>query len=593
MEIKNLKSVADFEWDFKSFDDENTNKIKEKLNIPLTLAKILDQKGFSEENAESFLNPKVKNDLKDPFSFKDMKKASDRIIKAIRNNEKIGIFGDYDVDGATSSSLLYNYLKSVNPELDIDIHIPDREKEGYGLNTQAIEKFKKDDRNLVISVDCGIASLKEADFAKEINVDLIIIDHHNQASQLPNSYATVNPKREDSDGDFHYLAAVGVVFFVCIAINSTLKKENYFNESKIEEPNLINLLDIVALGTVCDSVPLTDLNRSIVSTGLKIIDKEENIGIKALSEISQSKKSSVYSLGFILGPRINAGGRIGDSSIGAKLLTCTNPIIAENHAKKLNDYNAERKSIEGNIFEEAISQITPEMLEKQYIFVKSKNWHKGIIGIVASKIKEMYNLPTFIATEIKDGILNGSGRSSKDYNLGQTIINAKEKGILKEGGGHKMAAGFTFEEKNEEDFKKAIETDISNFLENKNFKKVINISSILDIKAINIKLIERIESLSPFGIGNPEPKFAISNARLMNFQALKNGVAKAIFSSDSGGSITGMIFNSTPCKIRETLEKNIGKNFLAIGKIQISEFNGRKTTQIILEDLGILDNSKT
>lgn len=593
MEIKNFKSIGNFEWNFNTFDEENTKKIKEHLNLPLTIAKALDQKGFNEKTAENFINPKVKNDLKDPFSFKDMEKAANRIVEAINKNEKIGIFGDYDVDGATSSSLLYNYLKSIKPELDIEIHIPDREKEGYGLNTQAIEKFKNQGRNLVISVDCGIASLNEANFAKQINVDLIIVDHHNQASQLPNSFATVNPKREDSDGDFHYLAAVGVVFFVCIAINSTLKKNSYFEKNNIKEPNLINLLDIVALGTVCDSVPLTGLNRSIVSTGLKIIDQEKNVGIKSLSEIAQAKKSSVYSLGFMLGPRINAGGRIGDSSIGAKLLTCTNPIIAENHAKKLNYYNIERKSIEGNILEEAIAQITPEMIEKQYIFVKSKKWHKGIIGIVASKIKEMYNLPTFIATEIKDGILNGSGRSSKDYNLGQTIINSKEKGILKEGGGHKMAAGFTFEEKQEGEFKKEIEKDISSFLKENNFKKIINISSILDIKAINQNLAERIESLSPFGIGNPEPKFAISNARLTHFQAFKNGVAKVTFSSDSGGSITAMIFNSTPCKIRESLEKNIGKNFLAIGKIQISEFNGRKTTQIILEDLGILDNSMT
>ena len=320
-------------WKLKKLDYSVVRSISDRHGIPYITALLLFNRNVSIDFANSFIHPKLKYLMPDPFILSDMEKAVNRIIQALENNENIYIFGDYDVDGATSSALLYKFLKMIGyDEKKVSIHIPDRLSEGYGLNIKFIDKVYSENKyKLIITVDCGITSLKEVDFANEHNIDIVIIDHHQPEKEIPKAVAVVNPKKKNEIADFSYMAAVGVCFFTIYAIHIKLKNNNYYKKNLISEPDLLSLLDLVALGTVCDVVPVIGVNRAFINTGVQVIQKRSNIGIKSLCDISEIDKNiTPYHLGFVLGPRINAGGRIGDSSVGVKLLCADNPITARN-----------------------------------------------------------------------------------------------------------------------------------------------------------------------------------------------------------------------------------------------------------------------
>ena len=372
-----------------------------------------------------------------------MQNAIDRTYKALLKNEIIGIFGDYDVDGATSTALLSRYFLSINRK--IETYIPDRKKEGYGPSVNGFNNLMSRGAKIIFTVDCGTLSFEPVSLAQKSNIDVIILDHHQSDINIPKACAVINPNRHDDNSKLNYLCAAGVCFMYLVALNKKLREKNWFIENNILEPNILNLLDLVSLGTVCDVVPLIGLNRAIVKQGLKVLKKRTNLGLKTLYDLCKIKSQpSTFDLGYILGPRINAGGRVGRSSHGAELLTSEDPSKAYRIASDLEKYNTERKSIEMLLSEEVNDQVK-KYYNDPVLVLSNKNWHEGIIGIVASRIKDKYCKPTIIIS-IENNKGKGSARSILGFDIGTLIIKSVQLNILEKGGGHKMAGGFVIEE---------------------------------------------------------------------------------------------------------------------------------------------------
>ena len=416
-------SLNKFRWRLFNSNEREVATITQRFDVPDIIAKIICARNVPFENIENYLNPQIKKLLPSTFILKDMDKAVERIVCAIKKGETIGVFGDYDVDGATASSIIYKFLRDVGVK-NVYIHIPDRQSEGYGLNSVGLKELRDKGATLVIAVDCGITGFDAVDMANQMDLDIVIADHHEAEVGVPNAVAVIDPKRIDDDSGLNYLAACGVVFLMDVALNKTLRESGYYLEKGIEEPDLFSYLDLVALGTVCDVVPLVGANRAFVSVGVKVMAKRQNVGLKALCDISGiSTSPTVYHLGYILGPRINAGGRVGNSALGADLLTTRNPLTADNLATRLNNFNIERKDIEASVLAEAFEKVASEIKpDDNFVFISGHNWHTGVIGIIAGRIKERYNLPTLVATIDDNGIANGSGRSIPEIDLGSVKL---------------------------------------------------------------------------------------------------------------------------------------------------------------------------
>ena len=444
-------SVKGKKWITKEFDVDEINFFKTNFFLDHVVAKLLSIRKIKKEEVKFFLDPTIKNTLPNPFILKDMDKAIDRSLKVILNKEKIGIFGDYDVDGATSTAILGQYFRSL--KIDFEIHIPDRKTEGFGPNENAFIEFINKGVNLIFTVDCGTLSFEPVNFAKNKSIDVIILDHHQSEIKLPNAHSIVNPNRFDDRSELNYLCAAGVCFLFLIALNKRLRDQNWFKLNNIIEPDLIKILDLVSLGTVCDVVPLVGLNRAIVKQGLKVLTNKNNLGLKTLIELNNIESTiSAYHLGFVLGPRINAGGRVGKSSHGANLLLNDNPQETFKLASELNIYNKERQILESELIKKILN-IDFQNNSDPVIVLQGENWHEGIIGIIASRVKEKFNKPTIIIS-VTSELGKGSARSIHGFDIGSSIIGAVQSGLLIKGGGHKMAAGFTIDIKKIEEFKK-------------------------------------------------------------------------------------------------------------------------------------------
>lgn len=584
--IDENSSLNGFRWSLFSHDERFVQAVSQKYNIPDIIAKIINSRKIPFEQTETYISPHIKNLLPSPFVLRDMDKAVERIVRAIEKGETIGIFGDYDVDGATSSAVLYKFLYDVGVK-NIHIFIPDRQNDGYGLNSEGLKKLMSSGCTLVVAVDCGITGFDAVDMANQMNLDIVIADHHEAEVGVPNAVAVVDPKRVDDDSGLTYLAACGVVFLLTVALNKTLRERGFYKNKGIEEPDLFSYLDLVALGTVCDVVPLVGVNRAFVSVGIKVMARRQNIGLKSLCDVSGvSTSPSVYHLGYVLGPRINAGGRVGNSSIAAQLLTTRNPLTADSLAQKLNNFNLERKDIEAAVLEQAFSKVASEIKpDDNFIFVNGKNWHTGVIGIIAGRLKERYNLPTCVATVDDNGIANGSGRSIPEIDLGSAIIKAKELGILTEGGGHSMAAGFTLHVDRIEEFKKFLHDYIESSTKSQKIIPVLKIDSVIDITGINADLIKKLQILEPFGTANEEPRFAILNAKLTGSDAIGGGNIRCYFSSDNGKSISAICYKSVDTPLGEVLLSEIGSRFKLAGKIRSNSWNGKNYIQFIIDDI--------
>lgn len=468
------------------------------------LAQILLNRGIENpEIAHSFLNPSLE-EIPNPFLMKDMEKAVLCLEEALHTKRKTVIYGDYDVDGTTGSSLLYLFLKELGAE--VDVYIPHRVQEGYGLNLKALEHLKSQKYELVVTVDNGIASVTEAERAREIGLDLVIIDHHQVPPQVPFARAILNPKQIGCEYPYKELAAVGVVFQFCLALRNHLRQKSFF--ATRQEPNLKKYLDLVTLGTIADMVPLTGLNRILVKKGLEVLTNSKNIGVQALKEVSGLKgEISPGQVGFRLGPRINAAGRLDSAKLGFDLLTTSDVNQARILARKLDEANRERQNLQEQIVKEASEKIEKgnDLKNKKSILVFDSSWHVGVIGIVASKLVERFHLPTLVGTQEGEEV-RCSGRSIAGLNLYEALCESAP--YLKKFGGHKQAAGLHFEVGKKDDFWQAFDQAVRKQLfSEEDFLPQIRFDAELDPAEIKDSLIEELQTLEPFGQGNPEPVF--------------------------------------------------------------------------------------
>ncbi|MDC0418962.1 single-stranded-DNA-specific exonuclease RecJ, partial [Pelagibacteraceae bacterium] len=422
-----LSSVTGKNWISKEFNSEEIDFFKTNYFVDEIVAKLLSIRKIKKEEINFFLNPLIKNILPNPYILKDMDTAIERTENAILNNEKVGILGDYDVDGATSTAILGKYFELLN--ISFEIYIPDRKKEGFGPNEKGFSKFIELGVNLIFTVDCGTLSFGPMTFAKKNKIDVIILDHHQSEIELPEAHSIVNPNRFDDRSELNYLCAAGVCFMFLVALNKRLRDQNWFVNNSIKEPDLMNILDLVSLGTVCDVVPLVGLNRAIVHQGLKILKKKNNLGLKTLIEVCNIEKNlTAHDLGYVLGPRINAGGRVGKSTHGANLLLNKNSKDAFNLSIDLNNYNKERQILELDLLKKILNTDYHNSSDP-VIVLYGDNWHEGIIGIIAARVKDKFNKPTIIIS-VNNGLGKGSARSLHGFDMGSAIIAAVQSEIL-------------------------------------------------------------------------------------------------------------------------------------------------------------------
>jgi len=432
------RSLLGRRWRQRAADDRAALTLAQRLSLPEPIARVLAGRGIGAAEAEDFLNPTLRALLPDPLHLRDMAAAAARIAAAVMSGEPIAVFGDYDVDGATSAALLERFFAAAG--VPIRVYIPDRLREGYGPNAPALLRLRAEGVGLVITVDCGTAAFEPLAAAAEAGLDVIVVDHHVAEPRLPRAAAVINPSRLDEESPHRQLAAVGVAFLLVVAVNRALREAGWYRLRC--QPDLMQWLDLVALGTVCDVVPLTGVNRALVTQGLKVMARRANPGLAALADVSRlDERPNAYHLGFLLGPRVNAGGRVGEADLGVRLLTTPDPGEARALAERLDGYNQERQAIEARVLAEAIAAVEGATAGS-LAFATAPGWHPGVIGIVASRLKERYNRPAFVVA-LDGGIGKGSGRSVNGVDMGAAVIAAKQAGLLINGGGHAMAAGLT------------------------------------------------------------------------------------------------------------------------------------------------------
>ena len=567
-------------------DDYNLNS---DLNDTKNLVKnILASRGITGDVAvDKFLHPSIKEYMPDPSILKDMDVATSIIADSICNNEKIAIYGDYDVDGITSTAVFVKYLRSIG--VDVSWHLPTREGEGYGLNIAAVEQIAQSGVSLMITVDCGISGNAEVDKAKELGLKVVITDHHSPDSVLPNADAVINPKRNDDTSELSYLAGVGVAFLTLVSLNRELKNRNFFDDTK-PQINMLNYMDFVALGTICDTMPLIGLNRAFVATGLKVMGLRQNLGLRTLMDLAGIKTPSVYAAGFAIGPRLNAAGRLDSASPSLELLLTDNPLIANDLANKLHHMNQERIDIQNSIMIDA-ADIADKCCRdgKCSLFVCGDNWHGGVMGIIAGRLKDKYNLPTCVATR-SDGVINGSGRSIPEIDLGKIIHEALSLGILSEGGGHAAAAGFTLNADREKDFCEFLEKSVNEQLGGERPNPEISVDAEIDAGSADMDLVEKLSDMAPFGQCNPEPTLVLRGAVLKFASVMGNGGhLRGMVRCSNGKQLSFVGFNLVGTPVGDFLldDANTNTTIKMLGKLKENDYNGRVSAQFTLEDIAL------
>ena len=576
-------SVQGKEWVLKDFNKNLAEYISKEYDLDFLTSRLLANRNITQKNIENFLNPKIKNFLPNPYNFKDMGKGLETISRHIKNKNKICIFGDYDVDGATSSGIMSKYLDQLN--MDHFVFIPDRQKDGYGPSVKTFTNIINKKVNLIVALDCGTTSFEAIEYARSKNIDVIVIDHHKSQETFPAANAIINPNRIDETGDYYYLCAAGVLFIFLVGLNKILRENYYFNKAKVQEPNLLDLLDLVMMGTVCDVVPLMDLNRAFVNQGLKVASKRHNLGLKTLVDYSKIKKKlSTYEVGYVLGPKINAGGRIGKSELGYNLLTTNNAETAYLISSELESLNLKRKDIEKKIVEEAIS-ISEKNNDEPIVFLSKNDWHEGLIGIVASRLKDHFNKPSFIISQ-KGEDCKGSARSIFGFDVGMAITKCKQLNIVTKGGGHPMAGGFSLKSDKLEIFKSELIKLFLKLKKNKN-NNIIEIDSYLESSAINDELIEKLNHLEPYGSGNREPIFGFEKFKVSKVIETNNNHVKVVLNKGNF-YIDAISFNSKNKDLGNYL-MNFRKEFNLVAKIKLNEWNGKSKIELIIDDIQLIN----
>ena len=579
------RSAQGRRWKARLEDARTAEAISQRHELPEIVGRVLAARGVGVDEAEAFLNPTIRTLMPQPSALRDMEKGSARLADAIIAGEKIGVISDYDVDGVSSAAMLSLFLKAAGSSCAV--HIPDRLTEGYGPSQKAVESLKAQGAQVLVTLDCGVMAHDPLARAAELGLATIIVDHHQAGEVLPEAYAVINPNRQDDTSGLGYLCAAGVTMIFIAAVNRLLRQKGWYNEAR-PEPNMLQWLELASLGTVCDVVPLKGLNRAYVTQGLKIMARRENVGLSALCDVSRLKrKPDTYALGYLLGPRINAAGRIGHAAMALKLLTTSDRGEAAQIAQELERLNRERQEIELSVVDQAMVQADAMLGKERHgtvLVVSARGWHPGVVGLAAARLKERFNLPSFVLAEDKEGLLTaGSGRSIPGVDIGAAVREAFESGLIVKGGGHAMAAGLTV-------LKERL-GDLRGFLEEKLGPRVLaaqdralSIDAALTSGAATLELIELLEQAGPYGTAHPSPVFAFPAHRVLYADAAGSDHIRCTIASSDGKRLKAVAFRAMGTELGELLLSERQLPLHIAGRLTIDDWSGARVPCLHIED---------
>ena len=568
-------------WRWRNNDNQKVDELVTRASVDDLTARLLAGRGVVPEDAAKFLDPKLRDFLPNPSALKDMDKAAEAIVSALKAKRKVTVFADYDVDGGTSAAQLVRWARHFGAQFGI--YVPDRVEEGYGPTIGAFRSLKEQGNELIITVDCGAAAHSALEEAAKIDLPIVVIDHHMMHGDLPPALALVNPNRSDDTSGLGHLAAAGVTFVLLVALNREARKQGLG-----EGPNLLKLLDLAALGTICDVVALKGLNRAIVSQGLKQMGQTRHQGLLALADVAGAKGPfTTYHAGFVLGPRINAGGRIGKSNMGAEMLSTENSQTAYAFAAELDRVNQDRKLLQSDMLEEALSKAAALPEDRALTLVSMDGWHPGVIGIVAGRLKDRFERPAIVIGVNEEGVGKGSGRSLKGANLGGAITAAREAGLLTSGGGHPMAGGLTVDA--------ALIPELTAFLEARLKDEVKearkNLSFKIDAQllpsAATSRLIDTMAQVGPYGADHPQPMFVFANMHIAYAERVRGGHVRCSFADDSGQRISGICFRADETGLSDVLLAPNPVRVHVAGRLKQDEWKGRVKIDLTVEDIAL------
>lgn len=589
--LSSFKSVSGRRWRSRlsAAEDAQALAISQQTDLPDTLARVLAGRGVSAADALTYLDPTLRDLMPDPDTLIDMQPMVARLVRAVNAGQTVAIFGDYDVDGACSAALLAQYLDAAGCKTIV--HVPDRLTEGYGPNVPAIHAFKEQGAQLIVTVDCGTTSFEPFEAARQIGIDVLVIDHHQAPEKLPAVTALVNPNRLDDLSKLGHLCAAGVVYLVIIALNRALRNAGFWNGKSA--PDLLAALDLVALATVADVVPLIGLNRAFVVKGLQVLKARQRPGLRALMDVARMDgPPAPYHLGFLLGPRINAGGRIGDAAMGVRLLTTEDDAVARQLAQELDQLNRERQALEAAALAEAegaaLAQVGLAEVADTVLLVGEEGWHPGIMGLVAARLKERYTLPAFsIAWTGDTG--TGSGRSIAGVDLGRAVRAAAEAGLIVKGGGHAMAAGVTLQRNQLDAFAAHLRSALTSAITAAKADASILIDAIVQPAALNLDLLKSVERAGPFGSGSPEPVFVIPDVQIVDVAPVGTGHFRLRARAGNGAQLKAMAFRAADTPLGDSLlAARSGTRIALAGTVSINHWNGREEVQFRIIDLALV-----
>lgn len=574
-------SVKGRRWEPRLENDRMAQAVAQALGLPDVVGRVLAARGVTVESAAAHLKPALRDLLPDPSSFRDMDTGCERLARAVMAGEQIAVFGDYDVDGATSAAVLLRFFRAVGGR--IEVYVPDRLTEGYGPNAPALLKLGEGGAKVVVTVDCGTLAFAALAAAADAGLDVIVVDHHLAEPELPRALAVINPNRLDETGAHGTLAAVGVAYLLAVAVNRRLRAAGWYGERA--EPPLLQWLDLVALGTVCDMVPLTGLNRAFVAQGLKVMAQRGNTGIAALADVAGvEERLSAYHAGFVLGPRVNAGGRVGRSDLGARLLSTDDPIEARALALELDRHNVERRAIEAMVQEAAIAKADASVGEDTaFVLIAGEGWHPGVLGLVATKLRDRFDRPA-VVVGLEDGAGKGSGRSVRGFDLGAAVIAARQAGLLVNGGGHAMAAGLTVREDRVDDLRDFLSARTLSAGLAPRGRGALRLDGTLAAGGATPELVTILEQAGPYGMGNPEPRFAIANAQIVKADVVGENHVRCIVAGGGGGRLKCIAFNQADQELGRFLLGTLRTPLHLAGHLRADRWRGREDAQLIIED---------
>ena len=576
------KSVCGRRWVVREADPGAVGTLAAGLGLPEIVARLLAQRGVDLDAAPLFLAPRLRDQLPDPRHLIDMNKAVERLLRAVRGGETVAVFGDYDVDGATSAALLLRFFTAVGARARV--YVPDRQREGYGPNAPALLRLREEGAAVVVTVDCGTLAYDALAAAAEAGLDVVVVDHHVAAPLLPQAVAILNPNRLDETSPHGALAAVGVAFLLAVALNRALREAGWYSGGRAE-PDLLQWLDLVALGTVADVVPLTGLNRALVAQGIKVARRAGNCGLAALASVARiGEPISAYHLGFVLGPRVNAGGRVGAADLGARLLSTEDAALAAELARRLDEHNRERREIEARTVAAAIEAVEAAPQSPSLAFAAAEGWHPGVIGIVAARLKERYGRPACVVA-LNNGIGKGSGRSVEGLALGPAVIAARQAGLLIDGGGHAMAAGFTVAAEQLEGLREFLAQRLGDGRGREPLEPRLVVDGALSLAAAQSGLIDHLDRLAPFGAGNPEPRFIFRGVQVAAVAPVGGSHLRCRLAEPLGDAkLDAIAFRVADTSLGRFLSETRGAAIHLAGHLRRDTWRGGEQVQLVIDD---------